>query len=243
MEASRVTDFSALNMEPRKNRWMRFDISTEERETGQLNGPQGCPGSRHRLCPLNINWLCGVCAAAGTVCSLRRQEWCRACSPNAYSQKVLREANPPRHPCRHWARNETSLSEWRAAAASGSWYLPNPPTMASWFCRSDSSKPREGRWETWAWLPEEIYEGRDRLEEAPPETNCLGSHSGCLHLWTSVFGFSMEEVRVWLKPLAGQFLKINCLYFRQSGECRFAQLDQNKVWSPHLLLPISSKAG
>lgn len=71
MEASRVTDFSALNMEPRKSRWMRFDISTEERETGQLNGPQGCPGSRHRLCPLNIYWLCGVCAAVGTVGSLR----------------------------------------------------------------------------------------------------------------------------------------------------------------------------
>lgn len=74
MEASRVTDFSALNMEQCKSRWMRLDISTEERETGQLNGPQGCPGSRHQLCPLNINWLCGVCAAAGTVFPQKQEQ-------------------------------------------------------------------------------------------------------------------------------------------------------------------------
>ena len=72
MEASRVTAFSALDTEQHKSRWMSLDISMEERETGQLNGPQGCPGSSHQLCPLNINPLCGVCTAAGTVLPQRQ---------------------------------------------------------------------------------------------------------------------------------------------------------------------------
>lgn len=52
---------------------MSLDISTEERETGQPNGPQGCPGSSHQLGPLNINPLCGVCTAAGTVLQQREE--------------------------------------------------------------------------------------------------------------------------------------------------------------------------
>lgn len=97
MEASRVSDFSAVDTEQHKGRWMSLDISTEERETGQLNGPQGCPGSSHQLCPLNINLLCGVCTAAGAVL-LEAGAMCHACSPNAYTQVVLCQTDPCSHP-------------------------------------------------------------------------------------------------------------------------------------------------
>lgn len=150
MGASRVTDFSALNMEPRKNRWMRFDISTEERETGQLNGPQGCPGSRHRLCPLNINWLCDVCAAAVTVCSLGGRS---GAVPALQTLTVRRFSVKQTHPgilvdtepeTKHLCQSDEQLQPLEVDAF---------PILPQWPAGSAGLipvSPREGRWEAWA---------------------------------------------------------------------------------------------
>lgn len=193
MEASRVTDFLALNMEQRKSRWMRLDISTEGRETGQLNGPQGCPGSRHQLCPLNINWICGVCAAAGTVFPQNQEQ---GAMPALQTLTVrwlsVKQTHPVVDTEPETSRLETSFSKNTSQLhplAVGAF-----PMLLQWPAGSAGLIPA-GLKESQGEVLEGIYEDRDLLAEGSPGINRPGPHSACLHLQTRVFGFSVEEGR------------------------------------------------